>query len=162
MANLLAIAARVAAGESNPDWMSALSVGEEAEKGVAVQEDQGVVKKTPGKGYCVKSEKNPDWSGGCYPSKGKAKERLDQVEFFKHKGSVASAFSPEVDGMAQAHMDALVAATAAVEELDSRGLLEEFEKTPEAAAIMVSMSEHIVPMTSLLRALTELVTKHGR
>jgi hypothetical protein len=49
------------------------------------QEETGVVKKTPGKGYCVKSEKNPDWSGGCYPSKGEAKKRLNQVEFFKHK-----------------------------------------------------------------------------
>ena len=44
--------------------------------------------KTPGKGYCVKSEKkDSDWSGGCYPSKGEAKKRLKQVEYFKHKGS---------------------------------------------------------------------------
>lgn len=33
--------------------------------------------------WCVYSEKNPDWSGGCYPSKTKAKERLKQVEMFK-------------------------------------------------------------------------------
>jgi hypothetical protein len=61
--DLLAIAARVAA--------------EPVDK-------TGVVKKTPGKGYCVKSEKNPDWSGGCYPSKGEANERLEQVEAAKH------------------------------------------------------------------------------
>ena len=44
----------------------------------------GVVRKTPGKGYCVKSEKNPDWSGGCYQSKAEAKSRLEQVEAAKH------------------------------------------------------------------------------
>lgn len=60
----------------------------------AQQEQQGYTKKTPGKGYCVKSEKNPDWSGGCYPSKGEAKERLKQVEKFKHmKGSLSSIIS---------------------------------------------------------------------
>lgn len=37
--------------------------------------------------YCVKSEKkDSDWSGGCYDSKDKAKKRLQEVEFFKHKG----------------------------------------------------------------------------
>jgi len=50
-------------------------------------QEQGVVRKTPGKGYCVKSEDNSDWSGGCYPTKGEAKKRLNQVEYFKHKGS---------------------------------------------------------------------------
>lgn len=34
--------------------------------------------------FCVVSEKNPDWSGGCYPTKEKAEERLKQVEMFKH------------------------------------------------------------------------------
>jgi predicted RNA-binding Zn-ribbon protein involved in translation (DUF1610 family) len=42
------------------------------------------IKKTPGKGYCVKSKSSPDWSGGCYPTKGEAEKRLDQVEMFKH------------------------------------------------------------------------------
>jgi len=51
---------------------------------VAAGEQTGVVEKTPGKGYCVKSEKNPDWSGGCYPTKGEAKERLKEVERAKH------------------------------------------------------------------------------
>jgi hypothetical protein len=37
--------------------------------------------------YCVHSESNPDWNGGCYSSKEKAEERLRQVEFFKHKGA---------------------------------------------------------------------------
>jgi hypothetical protein len=68
--DLLAISLRVASDEDAPDT--------------------GVVKKTPGKGYCVKSEKNPDWSGGCAPTKGEAKKRLKQVEFFKHKGAVAA------------------------------------------------------------------------
>ena len=39
--------------------------------------------------YCVHSESNPDWNGGCYPSKEKAEERLRQVEFFKHKGAAS-------------------------------------------------------------------------
>lgn len=66
--DLLAIAARVAAPEAEDEPVT------------------GVVKKTPGKGYCIKSEKNPDWSGGCAPTKGEAEKRLKQVEFFKHKG----------------------------------------------------------------------------
>ena len=60
---------------------------EEIHNIVGEQEETGVIRKTPGKGYCVKSEKNPDWSGGCYPSKGEAKERLKDVEMFKHMGS---------------------------------------------------------------------------
>jgi hypothetical protein len=48
------------------------------------QEQVGYVKKTKGKGYCVKSEKNPDWSGGCYPTKAEADKRLQTVEMFKH------------------------------------------------------------------------------
>jgi len=45
------------------------------------------VKKTPGGKYEVKSESNPDWSGGTYDSKEAAEKRLQQVEFFKHKKS---------------------------------------------------------------------------
>jgi hypothetical protein len=37
--------------------------------------------------YCVKSEKNPDWSGGCYDSKQEAQGRLNEVEMFKHMKS---------------------------------------------------------------------------
>jgi hypothetical protein len=37
--------------------------------------------------YCVHSESNPDWNGGCYGTEGEAKKRLQQVEFFKHKGA---------------------------------------------------------------------------
>lgn len=46
------------------------------------------IKEEKGK-YCVKSEKNPDWSGGCYETKEKAEKRLKQVEMFKHMGSGA-------------------------------------------------------------------------
>lgn len=57
-----------------------------AEDQTAQQEQTGVVRKTPGKDeWCVKSEKNPSWSGGCYPSKAQAEKRLQTVEFFKHK-----------------------------------------------------------------------------
>ena len=52
------------------------------------EETVSKVVKKPGKDeWCVKSEKNPDWNGGCYPSKGKAEKRLHQVEYFKHNGS---------------------------------------------------------------------------
>lgn len=44
------------------------------------------VKKEKGK-WCVKSEKNPGWSGGCYDTRAEADERLKQVEMFKHMGS---------------------------------------------------------------------------
>lgn len=50
--------------------------------------DTSVIRKTPGKGYCVKSEKNPGWSGGCYPTRGEAEKRLNQIEYFKREGSV--------------------------------------------------------------------------
>ena len=45
------------------------------------------IKHEKGKGYCVKSEKNPDWSGGCFPTKGEAEKRLNEVEYFKRQGS---------------------------------------------------------------------------
>lgn len=40
-----------------------------------------------GSQWCVESEDNPDWSGGCYPTKGEAESRLGEVEYFKSKGS---------------------------------------------------------------------------
>lgn len=43
-----------------------------------------VIRKEDGK-FCVRSPDNPDWSGGCYDTEEEAKERLQQVEFFKHK-----------------------------------------------------------------------------
>ncbi len=46
----------------------------------------GYVKKEHGQ-YCVHSESNSDWSGGCYDTKEEANKRLQQVEFFKHKGA---------------------------------------------------------------------------
>lgn len=46
---------------------------------------EAIIRKEKGKGYCVKSPSNPDWNGGCYPSKGEAEKRLEQVEYFKNK-----------------------------------------------------------------------------
>lgn len=37
-----------------------------------------------GKRWCVLSEHNPDWSGGCYRTKKEAEARLRQVERAKH------------------------------------------------------------------------------
>ena len=51
---------------------------------VAERSIQAVIRKEKGE-YCVRSLNNPDWCGGCYPTEEKAKERLRQVEFFKHK-----------------------------------------------------------------------------
>jgi hypothetical protein len=75
--------------EMPDDQFSERSGGYWAPPRTASDTDTGVIKKTPGKGYCVKSEKNPDWNGGCFPSKGKAEKRLKQVEFFRHKASGA-------------------------------------------------------------------------
>ena len=47
---------------------------------------EAVIRKEKGL-YCVRSPNNPDWNGGCYPSKQKARDRLKQVEFFKRQGS---------------------------------------------------------------------------
>ncbi len=54
------------------------------------EEKEAIVRKEKGKGYCVKSPDNSDWSGGCYPSEGEAKKRLEQVEYFKHKKEAAA------------------------------------------------------------------------
>jgi hypothetical protein len=88
---LLRIAARVA--QENPGALPAEAppvVSQQTQEGQ--QEQVSYIKHEKGKGYCVKSPKNKDWSGGCYPSEGEAKKRLNQVEMFKHmkKGSVAS------------------------------------------------------------------------
>ena len=82
---LLSIAARVA--QSLPAEAPPAVVSQEQQ---GQQEQVGYVKHEKGKGYCVKSEKNSDWNGGCYPSKSEAEGRLNQVEMFKHmkKGSV--------------------------------------------------------------------------
>jgi hypothetical protein len=87
--SLLSIAARVA--EQSPGLPADAPpqvVSQQQQEGQ--QEQVGYVKHEKGKGYCVKSEKNSDWSGGCYPSEGEAKKRLNQVEMFKHmkKGAV--------------------------------------------------------------------------
>lgn len=54
------------------------------ERYICGSEVVAVIRKEKGE-YCVRSPNNPDWNGGCYPSKEKAEERLRQVEYFKHK-----------------------------------------------------------------------------
>lgn len=51
---------------------------------MAVRVAETSVVRKDGDEYCVKSEKNPDWSGGCYDTKGEAEDRLAQVEAAKH------------------------------------------------------------------------------
>jgi len=57
---------------------------EELAKRVAAKYLMAVIKKEDGE-FCVKSPSNPDWNGGCYPTKGEAEKRLNQVEYFKDK-----------------------------------------------------------------------------
>ncbi len=85
---MLSIAANVAARTAKDVMLEEVSQQQEvSQEQQGQQEQQGYIKKTPGKGYCVKSEKNSDWSGGCYPSKGEAKDRLQEVEMHKHMNS---------------------------------------------------------------------------
>lgn len=56
------------------------------ERYICSNEVTSVIRKEKGE-YCVRSPNNPDWNGGCYPSKDKAEERLRQVEYFKHKSA---------------------------------------------------------------------------
>jgi hypothetical protein len=42
----------------------------------------GIITREGGE-FCVRSETNPTWSGGCYPTRGQAARRLEQVEHFK-------------------------------------------------------------------------------
>jgi hypothetical protein len=51
---------------------------------VARRHIEAVIRKEKGE-FCVRSPDNPDWNGGCYPTKGEAEKRLQQVEYFKHK-----------------------------------------------------------------------------
>jgi hypothetical protein len=53
-----------------------------------MSEHIGVIRKEKGE-YCVRSPNNPDWNGGCYPSKDKAEDRLKQVEYFKRQADSA-------------------------------------------------------------------------
>jgi hypothetical protein len=100
--DVLRIAARVATSLTQPlserydygtnqlvtqeETLPVTNIGEEqVHNVVSEQEKQSKIVHEKGKGYCVKSEKkNSDWSGGCYPTHGKAEERLKQVERAKH------------------------------------------------------------------------------
>jgi len=50
---------------------------------IATKNHFSYIKKLPSGKYEVKSEKNPDWSGGTYDTKAEAQKRLQQVEMFK-------------------------------------------------------------------------------
>lgn len=56
---------------------------------VAERYRQGVIRKEKDE-WCVRSPDNPDWNGGCFSTKEKAKKRLKQVEHFKRNKSAAS------------------------------------------------------------------------
>ena len=45
---------------------------------------EAVIREEDGQ-YCVRSPSNPDWSGGCFDTKGEAEDRLKQVEYFKRQ-----------------------------------------------------------------------------
>ena len=44
----------------------------------------GIIRRERGQ-FCVRSPNNPRWSGGCYPTRKRARRRLQQVEWFKKK-----------------------------------------------------------------------------
>src|SRR5512135_2244164 len=124
MSRLLSLAARVASriaqqqGENLPPTAppEVVSQEQQGQQQQGQQEQVGYIKHEKGKGYCVKSEHNKDWSGGCYPSHGEAEKRLKQVEKFKHmKGSV----TPQ----AVAHDIRLVAALLANSRQPSLGIV---------------------------------------
>lgn len=84
--------ARIASMEENeqPDIKDDEDEDEELNAGLPDEvegemEVSGVIRKE-GDEWCVRSPDNPNWNGGCYKSKEKAQKRLQQVEFFKHKG----------------------------------------------------------------------------
>jgi len=56
---------------------------------LAGQAIQSVIRKEKDQ-WCVRSPNNPDWSGGCFPSKGEAEDRLRAVEYFKHNKAAAN------------------------------------------------------------------------
>lgn len=58
---------------------------------------EGYIRKVPGKGYCIFSEKGKNL--GCKPTKGEAEKRLQQIEYFKHKdGQLKQAIEdPDID-----------------------------------------------------------------
>ena len=77
---------RKAAEERRVRIASAFCLAEMAYRvaGIGASGDRtAYIKEEKGK-WCVKSESNPDWSGGCYDTKGEAEERLGQVEAAKH------------------------------------------------------------------------------
>lgn len=59
----------------------------EAVERIAQRFIEAVIRKEKGE-YCVRSPNNPDWNGGCYPSKDEAEERLKEVEFFKRQAKL--------------------------------------------------------------------------
>lgn len=65
--------------------MNILLIAARVDDILAAQESiKTAVVRKEGDKYCVRSEKNKDWSGGCYDTKEEATERLKQVEMFKH------------------------------------------------------------------------------
>ncbi len=85
------VRSRIASLEENeqPDIKDEDDEDEELNAGLPDEVEGGMVEaviRKEGDEWCVRSPDNPDWSGGCYKSKGAAEKRLQQVEFFKHKG----------------------------------------------------------------------------
>lgn len=139
--NLLRIAARLALTQP---------LSERPDYGDDSVDKTGKVVKSPGKDeWCVESEKNPDWNGGCYPSKGKAEDRLHQVEYFKHKASAQDVWGE--------HIRDVVAATSAVEKLATLGLVDAFNADPQVQSLLAKMrDEYVAPMGPLWRQMTSL------
>lgn len=90
-----------------------------------------IIKKEDGK-YCVRSPKNPDWSGGCYKSKKKAKKRLQQIEKFKHMNKNKSD-----DG----HLNMAKDLDNIAEYLEAAGFISDAKKVKDVAYLLDSASD---------------------
>jgi hypothetical protein len=110
-----------------------------------------IVKSPNKEEYCVKSESNPDWSGGCYPSKAKAESRLKDVEAFKHMKKQSSDSAPAIPRVEQV----LLALKSYIDNKDSRKSINALRNIALNMADLVDENNEPV-VDSLIEKLTSL------
>lgn len=130
------------------------------------EERTAIVRKTPNKKeWCVKSENNPDWSGGCYPSESQADDRLGEVEAAKHaKGKGEKRKSSIVSRVAGASLtERLFQLDDAIEKAEEAGAKsDELEKLrDERAEILDAMTTVLIKILSRTSAGNEYEEETG-
>jgi len=112
--------------------------------------------------YCVKSEHNPDWNGGCYDTEEEAKHRLQQVEMFKHMKGGSAKTAMDIRSLAewaiaQAATDASVADTISASLLDwlqrHPKQVMAFSEMDKTDALAVAMTESRQTLDRVMRLL---------